>query len=150
MSSYVLFTLDKLVQKVVKQMQLVLQEEQTHRLVELWKYEDARGVPVSGAGQAGGVRGGQLKSGRPGVVLIGLIRSDVRAAPLLHSYSQGSSWQGHIPATPCRPCRLLVPDPGPRLYRLYRRSTTPCTTPTRTCCCRATPASALSTCPTAR
>ena len=48
MSSYVLFTLDKLVQKVVKQMQLVLQEEQSHRLVELWKYEDARrGVPVS-------------------------------------------------------------------------------------------------------
>jgi hypothetical protein len=47
MSSYVLFTIDKLVQKVVKQMQLVLQEEQTHRLVELWKYEDARGGPVS-------------------------------------------------------------------------------------------------------
>lgn len=47
MSSYVLFTLDKLVQKVVKQMQLVLQEEQTHRLVELWKYEDSRGAVVS-------------------------------------------------------------------------------------------------------
>jgi len=47
MSSYVLFTLDKLVQKVVKQVQLVLQEEQSHRLVELWRYEAARGVPVS-------------------------------------------------------------------------------------------------------
>jgi paired amphipathic helix protein Sin3a len=46
MSSYVLFTLDKLVQKVVKQVQLVLQEEQSHRLVELWRYEAARGVPV--------------------------------------------------------------------------------------------------------
>ncbi|PSC76597.1 Paired amphipathic helix isoform C [Micractinium conductrix] len=42
MSSYVLFTLDKLVSKVVKQMQLVLAEEQSHRLVELWRYEDAR------------------------------------------------------------------------------------------------------------
>jgi hypothetical protein len=49
MSSYVLFTLDKLVQKVVKQMQLVLQEEQSHRLVELWKYEDARTAPVRAA-----------------------------------------------------------------------------------------------------
>jgi paired amphipathic helix protein Sin3a len=49
MSSYVLFTLDKLVQKVVKQMQLVLQEEQSHRLVELWKYEDARTAPVHDA-----------------------------------------------------------------------------------------------------
>lgn len=49
MSSYVLFTLDKLVAKVVKQIQLVLQEEQSHRLVELWRYEDARGTAVSAA-----------------------------------------------------------------------------------------------------
>ncbi|KAL4448880.1 hypothetical protein ABPG77_007597 [Micractinium sp. CCAP 211/92] len=49
MSSYVLFTLDKLVAKVVKQIQLVLQEEQSHRLVELWRYEDARGTPVADA-----------------------------------------------------------------------------------------------------
>ncbi len=50
MSSYVLFTLDKLVQKVVKQMQLVLQEEQSHRLVELWRYEDARRRSTVSAG----------------------------------------------------------------------------------------------------
>eukprot|EP00887_Chlorella_sp_A99_P007276 scaffold2.g7276.t1 len=45
-SSYQLFTLDKLVQKVVKQMQLVLADETSARLVELWKYENTRGVPV--------------------------------------------------------------------------------------------------------
>ena len=61
MSSYVLFTLDKLVLKVVKQMQLVLAEEQSHRLVELWKYEDARGVPVSVPGSVRGVQRGERR-----------------------------------------------------------------------------------------
>lgn len=45
-SSYQLFTLDKLVQKVVKQAQGCLAEDTSARLVELWKYENARGVPV--------------------------------------------------------------------------------------------------------
>ena len=45
-NSYQLFTLDKLVQKVVKQAQACLVEETSARLVELWRYENARGVPV--------------------------------------------------------------------------------------------------------
>ena len=45
-SSYQLFTIDKLVQKVVKQAQACLAEDSTARLVELWKYENARGVPA--------------------------------------------------------------------------------------------------------
>lgn len=45
-SSYQLFTIDKLVQKVVKHAQACLAEDSTARLVELWKYENARGVPA--------------------------------------------------------------------------------------------------------
>ena len=44
-NSYQLFTLDKLVQKVVKQAQAVLAEDASARLVDLWKYENSRGVP---------------------------------------------------------------------------------------------------------
>lgn len=45
-NSYVLFTLDKLVGKIVKQLQLVHSDEVGARLVELWRYENARGVEV--------------------------------------------------------------------------------------------------------
>ncbi|GAB4820057.1 hypothetical protein N2152v2_007103 [Parachlorella kessleri] len=45
-NSYVLFTLDKLVSKTVKQLQVVHSDEVAARLVELWRYENARGVPV--------------------------------------------------------------------------------------------------------
>ena len=44
-NSYQLFTVDKLVQKIVKQAQTCIQEDPTARLVELWKYENSRGVP---------------------------------------------------------------------------------------------------------
>ena len=45
-NSYRLFTLDKLVQKLVRHAHTCLTEEQTHRLVDLWKYENSRSVPV--------------------------------------------------------------------------------------------------------
>ena len=38
-----LFTLEKLVYKVVKQMQTLLSDELTHKLFELYQYERARG-----------------------------------------------------------------------------------------------------------
>ena len=38
-----LFTLEKLVYKVVKQMQTLLSDELTHKLFELYQYEQARG-----------------------------------------------------------------------------------------------------------
>ncbi len=41
--SYVLFTLEKLVYKVVKQMQTLLTDDLTHKLYELYQYEHARG-----------------------------------------------------------------------------------------------------------
>ncbi|KAG2499920.1 hypothetical protein HYH03_002207 [Edaphochlamys debaryana] len=44
--SYELFTLDKLSAKIVKHMQLMLQDETTTKLWELYKYERARGVPI--------------------------------------------------------------------------------------------------------
>lgn len=50
-----LFTLEKLVYKVVKQMQTLLSDELTHKLFELYQYEQARGCalflqkPVGGA-----------------------------------------------------------------------------------------------------
>lgn len=45
-NSYELFTLDKLLNKAVKQIQAVLAEEVSARLLELWRYENARTVPV--------------------------------------------------------------------------------------------------------
>lgn len=144
MSSYVLFTLDKLVQKVVKQVQLVLQEEQSHRLVELWRYEAARGVSVStscclrlcAAAQPGASRS---------FLCIAATCSAV-----------------HAPVATChRQCRVPPPiegnhtslSPPPALLChpliMWCRWWMLCTTPTRTCCCRATPASAGSACPTA-
>ncbi|KAI8102953.1 hypothetical protein M9434_005744 [Picochlorum sp. BPE23] len=45
-NSYQLFTLDKLVQKLVRQALTCLTEDQTHRLIDLWKYENCRSVPV--------------------------------------------------------------------------------------------------------
>lgn len=103
MSSYVLFTLDKLVQKVVKQVQLVLQEEQSHRLVELWRYEAARGVPVSAhpAGPAWGLC--------------------LRPAPWIEP--QGTppraalpvpAWGAAAPPAACASCRrMAAPEPQP-------------------------------------
>ena len=44
--SYVLFTLEKLVYKVVKQMQTLLTDELTHKLYELYQYEHARGCAL--------------------------------------------------------------------------------------------------------
>ena len=41
--SYVLFTLEKLVYKVVKQMQTLLTDDLTHKLYDLYQYEHARG-----------------------------------------------------------------------------------------------------------
>ncbi len=45
-NSYRLFTLDKLVQKLVRHALTCLSEDQTHRLIDLWKYEDSRTIPV--------------------------------------------------------------------------------------------------------
>jgi len=45
-NSYQLFTLDKLVQKLVRQAQACLVEDVSHRLLDLWKYENCRSVPV--------------------------------------------------------------------------------------------------------
>ena len=45
-NSYRLFTLDKLVQKLVRHAHTCLTEDQTHRLVDLWKYENSRSIPV--------------------------------------------------------------------------------------------------------
>lgn len=45
-NSYELFTLDKLLSKLIKQAQLVLAEEQQNRLLELWRYENSRTVPT--------------------------------------------------------------------------------------------------------
>jgi paired amphipathic helix protein Sin3a len=45
-NSYQLFTLDKLVQKLVRQALTCLTEDQTHRLIDLWKYENSRSVNV--------------------------------------------------------------------------------------------------------
>lgn len=45
-NSYQLFTIDKLVQKLVKHAQACLGEEPTARLVDLWKYENSRGLHV--------------------------------------------------------------------------------------------------------
>ena len=45
-NSYRLFTLDKLVQKLVRHAHTCLAEDQTHRLVDLWKYENSRSIPV--------------------------------------------------------------------------------------------------------
>ncbi|GIL73116.1 hypothetical protein Vretimale_4724 [Volvox reticuliferus] len=44
--SYELFTLDKLSAKIVKHMQLMLQDETTTKLWELYKYERSRTVPI--------------------------------------------------------------------------------------------------------
>ncbi len=52
-NSYVLFTLDKLVSKTVKQLQLVHSDDVAAKLVELWRYENARGVEVRDARGAG-------------------------------------------------------------------------------------------------
>ncbi|KAI8469341.1 MAG: hypothetical protein J3K34DRAFT_522233 [Monoraphidium minutum] len=46
-NSYVLFTLDKLVYKLVKHMQLMVADEQTMRLCELHRYEAARRAPLA-------------------------------------------------------------------------------------------------------
>jgi len=46
-AAYQLFTLDKLVNRIVKQMQAVLTEESSSRLVDLWKYENSRTVRVN-------------------------------------------------------------------------------------------------------
>ena len=136
MSSYVLFTLDKLVQKVVKQVQLVLQEEQSHRLVELWRSEAARGVPVSTKAQGCALLRGAVPADRP------------FASPLLAvRYAYVCC---HMPQA--------VPRAGPPIKvnhwglcnpRMCCRWWTLCTTPMRMCCCRATPAFAGSACPTA-
>jgi paired amphipathic helix protein Sin3a len=48
-NSYELFTLDKLLLKLVKQVQTVLAEEGFVRLLDLWRYENARTVPVMDA-----------------------------------------------------------------------------------------------------
>lgn len=48
-NSYELFTVDKLLSKLIKQMQLVLAEESLSRLMDLWRYENARTVPVMDA-----------------------------------------------------------------------------------------------------
>lgn len=48
-SSYQLFTLDKLVHKLVKHAQACLIEESSARLVDLWRYENSRGVPCMDA-----------------------------------------------------------------------------------------------------
>lgn len=65
-----LFTLDKLVSKTVKQLQVVHSDEVGSRLVELWRYENARGVEVrdGAAGTAGwgAVVGGGGMVGRRG------------------------------------------------------------------------------------
>lgn len=45
-NSYVLFTLDKLVQKFVKHMQTMVQDDQTLKLLQLYKYENARTLEV--------------------------------------------------------------------------------------------------------
>lgn len=45
-NSYRLFTLDKLVQKLVRHALTCLTEDQTHRLIDLWKYENSRSIPV--------------------------------------------------------------------------------------------------------
>lgn len=45
-NAYQLFTVDKLVQKVVKQAQACLADDPAARLVELWRYENARAVPA--------------------------------------------------------------------------------------------------------
>ncbi|GFR40981.1 hypothetical protein Agub_g1646 [Astrephomene gubernaculifera] len=44
--SYELFTLDKLSAKIVKHMQLMLQDDTTTKLWELYKYERSRSVPI--------------------------------------------------------------------------------------------------------
>lgn len=44
-NSYQLFTVDKLVQKVVKQAHVCLTEDTSARLIDLWRYENSRGVP---------------------------------------------------------------------------------------------------------
>eukprot|EP00775_Hariotina_reticulata_P006274 gene6274-6513_t len=46
-NSYVLFTLDKLIQKFIKHMASMVQDEQTMRLIDLHKYESARRLPIS-------------------------------------------------------------------------------------------------------
>lgn len=45
-NSYQLFTLDKLVQKLVRQAQACLTEDQSNRLFDLWRYENSRSVPT--------------------------------------------------------------------------------------------------------
>lgn len=45
-NSYQLFTIDKLVQKLVRQALACLTEDQTHRLIDLWKYENSRSLQV--------------------------------------------------------------------------------------------------------
>eukprot|EP00878_Enallax_costatus_P007439 GHUV01007791.1.p1 GENE.GHUV01007791.1~~GHUV01007791.1.p1 ORF type:complete len:1062 (+),score=409.26 GHUV01007791.1:105-3290(+) len=45
-NSYVLFTLDKLIQKFIKHMASMVQEEQAMRLCDLHKYESARRLPI--------------------------------------------------------------------------------------------------------
>merc|ERR1719183_1936557 len=45
-NSYRLFTLDKLVQKLVRHALTCLSEDQTHRLIDLWKYENSRTIPI--------------------------------------------------------------------------------------------------------
>merc|ERR1719183_1021303 len=45
-NSYRLFTLDKLVQKLVRHALTCLAEDQTHRLIDLWKYENSRTIPI--------------------------------------------------------------------------------------------------------
>ncbi|KAK9814633.1 hypothetical protein WJX72_009077 [[Myrmecia] bisecta] len=48
-NSYVLFTLDKLIYKVVKQLQAVLSDDLSSKLLDLYKYERARSVSVADA-----------------------------------------------------------------------------------------------------
>lgn len=55
-NSYVLFTLDKLVFKLVKQLQHMHQDEITMKLAELHRYEAARSLPLLDAVYAANVR----------------------------------------------------------------------------------------------
>lgn len=55
-NSYVLFTLDKLVFKLVKQLQHMHQDEITMKLAELHRYEASRSLPLLDAVYAANVR----------------------------------------------------------------------------------------------
>lgn len=46
-NSYELFTLDKLIHKLIKHMQLMVSDDQTLKLWELYRYEHGRSQPVN-------------------------------------------------------------------------------------------------------